>query len=306
MSVMSTSWLGALPSTPRCGSLLLPWSPHAPPGLLRTSAARHEALYSSAPARHGPARQRRPGGGTPPAGMRLRKRGPAAARAAPGPADVNSREEVVLLDLLLPPSPPAVALTLFDADATNHSGSSGGTPAAAPPHGLLVHHMQQSLGHLSMAAERWRPAGSGGDLRRQLTYDTTLSRSQRLLLPFGPAAVRNAEEQQLTEDGSGGLRLVSTVTSEGVPFADCFTNRLVWRLQPLGGRCTAEQAGGGSSRSSGAARSAALAPYTAGGSDHGTRLLLTARCVFHKRVIGPLRGQIEEQSLQASVRHRRW
>ncbi|PRW44947.1 squamosa promoter binding -like 5 [Chlorella sorokiniana] len=154
-----------------------------------------------------------------------------------------------------------------------------------------------------MTAEPWRPSGTGAGLRRQLRYDTPLSQRQRLLLPFGPAAVHNTEEQQLAEeDSSGGLRLISSVASEGVPFANCFTNRLEWRLLPLGSARSREaksRGGGGSSSSSGAAQLPALTPYIASGSlDSSTRLLLIAQCVFHKRVLGPLRGQIEEQSLQ--------
>ena len=285
---------------------LLPWRPQTLPRSTRKQSECAKALGSAdEPIAH-PGRLRRQGGsgGATQPGKQLRRRGPAAS-AASGAADVEcSEEEVVLLDLLLPAAPGAVSRALFAADAASVAGGGGSPSGDSPPpaarHGLLVHHMQQSLGHLNMAAQPWQPAGSGAGLQRRLCYDTPLTLPQRLLLPFGPAAVHNTEEQQLAEDGSGRLQVVSTVASQGVPFADRFTNRLVWRLLPLGG---GGRGGSSSSKVAGgeAARPAVLTPYTSGCSGASTRLLLTARCAFHRRVLGPLRGQIEEESLQASV-----
>ena len=316
MTILRPYTRGASRPTPQRAPPLLPWCSQALAGWLNKRGHCVHGIGSCTQLRAGPARPRRPGGtssgGAQPAARQPRRQAPAAAAAASGQTDGERSDEVVLLDMRLPAAPGAVGLVLFAAAAPSLAASCGvGSSSSdaltsAAPHGLLVHHMQQTLGDFNLAAERWQPSGGAAGLRRQLRYDTPLSRRQRLLLPFGRAAVHNTEEQQVAEEGSGGLRLVSTVSSEGVPFADCFTNRLVWRLLPLGGRGVPEQdgsSGSSSGSSSSAAQPAALTAYSGSSGDIGTRLLLTARCSFHKRVLGPLRGQIEEQSLQASVVH---
>ena len=164
----------------------------------------------------------------------------------------------MLLDLLAPAPPAAVAAALFG------HGSGGGL--------LLRLLSSEGVGCTAMAAGAWAP-GAGGAHARCVTYTKPLSRRQRLLLPLGPAAVPCSEEQRLAagaDAGAAGAVLVtSRVTSSGVPFADCFANHLEWRLEP------ADDAGG------------------------TTRLRLAARCTFHRPVLGPLRGQIEGESLQA-------
>lgn len=314
MTVLRPYTPGASRPTPQRAPLL-PWCPQALAGWRDKRDSRLHGSGSGAQLRAGPARPRHPGGTSSgaahPARRQPRRQAPVAAAAASGQPDVERSDEVVLLDMRLSAAPGAIGLVLFAAAAPSLAASCGVGSSSSDaltrtaPHGLLVHHMHQTLGSLNLAAERWQPSVGAAGLRRQLRYDTPLSRRQRLLLPFGPAAVHNIEEQQLMEDGSGGLQLVSTVSSEGVPFADCFTNRLVWRLLPLGGRGVTEHDGSSCSTSSAAQPAAFTAPavYSGSSNDIGTRLLLTARCSFHKRVLGPLRGQIEEQSLQASAAH---
>lgn len=175
----------------------------------------------------------------------------------------------MLLDLVLPAPPAAVAAAVFGSSALPASG------ASTADEGLLARFVTGSLGYRQLSAGAWETAathdGTASSSRR-LSYSTPLSPRQRLLLPFGPAAVACTDEQRLTAGGGSGdsVAVSSRCTSDGVPFADCFANQLEWRMEPTAGMAT--------------------------------RVLLSAACVFHRPVLGPLRGQIERESLQASER----
>lgn len=189
----------------------------------------------------------------------------AAAAAQPSsPSGDDDGTEALLLDLLLPAPPAAVAAAIFGSAALAPSGATQGDGD-----GLLARFFADSLGYLQLSAGAWQAAGEGAAATRRVAYASPLSPRQRLLLPFGPAAVACTDEQRLMHGSGGSVTVSSRCTSQGVPFADCFANRLEWRLEP-----------------------------GAGGT--ATRVLLSARCTFHRPVLGPLRGQIERESLQAS------
>lgn len=236
----------------------------------------------------------------------------------------------MVLDLLLPGVEPAtLALALFgwclpqvtpsrEAAVATSTGSSGG---------LLMWMMQHSLNCTEMTVEPWTattasssvgagrtpralstPAaggrGSGSDdgdvAARKVSYSMPLKPRQRLLLPLGPAAVPTREEQVLQALPGGGLEVRSRCTSTGVPFADCFANVLRWQLLPVndGGGSSGSSTGQGAEQQQ-AALALRPAGTSGGGSPLSTRLMLTASCHFHRPVLGPLRGQIERESLQA-------
>lgn len=183
---------------------------------------------------------------------------------------------------MLPAPPGAVCAAIFGAGSigANTSQAASSSSSSSDSQGLLPCFLVEELGCTGLAANPWLPSTTcDRDARRQrrLRYATPLSLRQRLLLPLGPAAVQNEEEQQAaaSSDGSGSIKVSCRVSSAGVPFADCFASYLLWQLAPA----PAGTGGGGSS---------------------STRLVLTASCTFHKPVLGPLRGQIEGESIQAS------
>lgn len=258
----------------------------------------------------------------------------ALVHASRGTTEHAAPDGSVVLDLLLPGvDPTALATTLFGCSPAEEGplGQAAAAVSDGSSDGLLIWLMQERLGCTDLAVEPWsitEPEGSGtssssgnptgvgapaagivdsctgssnsssnGSSRtianRVVKYSMPLSRRQRLLLPLGPAAVPNTEEQRLQALPGGGLQVLCRCTSTGVPFADCFTNLLDWQLLPADA-----DAGSGAGAASVAA---SLRPATRAGSSaqRSTRLLLTARCHFHRPVLGPLGGQIERGSLQA-------
>ncbi|KAL4448636.1 hypothetical protein ABPG75_005855 [Micractinium tetrahymenae] len=238
--------------------------------------------------------------------------------------------DAVVLDLLLPGvEPAAAAAALFgcclpEAAALGQAAAAAGNGSGA---GLLAQLMQQALGCTDLACEPWRVGEPGASSNssgspdpaaawaaaanstttagRAVRYSMSLSRRQRLLLPLGSAAVPNREEQRLQALPGGGLEVRCRCTSSGVPFADCFATLLHWQLLPAGGcagtGCSSASSRGlqpGQQRSAAALRPAGSGSSGGGGGTASTRLLLTARCHFHKPVLGPLRAQIERESLQ--------
>ena len=218
-------------------------------------------------------------------------------------AELPAKGQQLLLDLVLPgASPQAVWASLFGSVA-------GGSPAEQARHhqqpsqqqqpaqqqqpldtigerGLLAHFLEAGLGCTHLECVPWEPAGDdAGSRSRVLTYRTPLTPHQRLLLPLGPQALGNRDEQRVTACTDGGLEVRCSCSTAGVPFADCFTNQLRWRLLPLQGSGGGMQPGG---------------PAAAGlrHSGVGARVLLAARCSFHRSVPFPLKSQIERESLQ--------
>lgn len=211
----------------------------------------------------------------------------------------------MILDVILAKPPAQVCLAIFGS-ASLDGGSSGGD------RGLYAQFLEEERGCLGVSTQPWAPAGPAGTLRRVLRYSTQLSPRQRLLLPFGPAAVPNQEEQLLevqrslvsnpssngfssssiggSTGGTSAIHVSCTCTSSGVPFADAFTNELRWRLLPVPDAAATGEGGAGAGASG-------LTPMDAAGGG-STRLLVAAACRFTKPVIGPLKGQIEGESMQ--------
>jgi hypothetical protein len=231
----------------------------------------------------------------------------AAAGAQPEQPEQAEQLDELLLDLVLPAPPDMVCRAVFGAGSTA-SGSGDSSGSSQPTeHGLLVDCLQPAMGCTQVSVDQpWQPSSSSsGSSSRQrlLQYRTPLSARQRLLLPLGPRDVHNTEEQQALEQ-PGGIVVSIRCTSAGVPFADCFTNLLLWQLVPVAGEAAASNAGSDTGRvgSAAAAKSAAgLQPWSGSGT---TRVLLTADCRFHKSLLGPVRKQIERESMQASAGQR--
>ena len=290
-------------------------------------ARRHAACSVAAP-KHAPVALRQPrlasGGSRRHCRLPLRAAASAAAVAAAGaqPEQPEQAEQLdeLLLDLVLPAPPDVVCRAVFGAGSTA-SGSGDSSGSSQPTeHGLLVDCLQPAMGCTQVSVDQpWQPSssssGSSGSSssgssssgsssrQRLLQYRTPLSARQRLLLPLGPRDVHNTEEQQALEQ-PGGIVVSIRCTSAGVPFADCFTNLLLWQLVPVAGEAAASNAGSDTGRvgSAAAAESAAgLQPWSGSGT---TRVLLTADCRFHKSLLGPVRKQIERESMQASAGQR--
>jgi hypothetical protein len=207
-----------------------------------------------------------------------------------------------------------VCRAIFGAGSTA-SGSGNWQPTE---HGLLVDCLQPAMGCTQVSVDQpWHSSTSGsgsssgssnGARQRQLQYCTPLSARQRLLLPLGPRDVHNTEEQQALQQ-PGGIAVSVRCSSEGVPFVSCFNNFLLWQLVPEAAEAAASSTGnasrsGGSPAAAGSA--AGLQPWSgSGGGSGASRVLLTADCRFHKPVLGPVRKQIQRESMQARAGQRR-
>lgn len=206
---------------------------------------------------------------------------PRQARVRPSQAASQQAEQhgAVVLDLLLPGiEPAALAAALFGCCLPRETppGQAAATSSGSSSSGLLVRLMQHHLGCTDLAVGPWSIADPGGGstkgspstagtsaassssdgssssaivAERIVQYSMPLSRRQRLLLPLGPAAVPNREEQVLRALPGGALEARCRCTSAGVPFADCFDNLLHWQLLPAGASDSSGSGCGGSAAS---------------------------------------------------------
>ncbi|KAI7835596.1 hypothetical protein COHA_010517 [Chlorella ohadii] len=123
----------------------------------------------------------------------------------------------------------------------------------------LLADFHQQLGDLDISISPWRQKD---DVRRRVMRYTTPLKN-----PLGPRQARNTEVLEAVQLTGQGFTLRARCTSEGVPFASCFANHVQWVATPHG--------------------------------THSSRLVVTGECRFHSPVWGPLKGQIERESIKS-------
>lgn len=123
----------------------------------------------------------------------------------------------------------------------------------------LLSDFHQQLGDLAVSVSPWREKDDGMP-RRVLKYTTPLNNR------LGPRQACNTEVLEAAELAACGFWLRACATSEGVPFSTCFANHIQWVAVPHG--------------------------------THSSRLVVSGECRFHSPVWGPLKGQIERESIK--------
>jgi hypothetical protein len=194
----------------------------------------------------------------------LHHRGPDEASEAPAATDQDEGEEVSL-ELPAPakgsaqlPFPAPPPLKAVLLDVELPISLAALWLAMFHNNSSLLANFHQDLGDLDISISPWRQKD---DVRRRvLRYTTPLKN------PLGPRQARNTEVLEAAQLSGQGFTLRARCTSEGVPFASCFANHVQWVATPHGA--------------------------------HSSRLVVTGECRFHSPVWGPLKGQIERESIK--------
>ncbi|PSC69072.1 GRAM domain-containing 1B-like [Micractinium conductrix] len=187
--------------------------------------------------------------------------------AAPAPADQDEGEEV---DVELPaapkvlqlPFPEPASLKAVLLDVTVPLSLAALWLALFSNSASLFEDFHRHLGDLDVAVSGWRQKEGGK--RRVLRYTTPLRN------PLGPRQARNTEVVEAGHLGAFGFFLRARCASEGVPFAAAFANHVQWVATAEG--------------------------------PHTCRLVVTGECHFHSPVWGPLKGQIERESVKGMAK----
>ncbi|KAL4457399.1 hypothetical protein ABPG75_012264 [Micractinium tetrahymenae] len=197
----------------------------------------------------------------------LAKLRPPRAEPEPAPEEQDEGEEV---DLELPAGgkgagftpPPPLKATLLD--VTLPLSLAAVWLALFRGSSAMLADFHQQLGDLAVTISPWHRQKDGSPPRRLLKYTTPLTNR------LGPRQALNTEVLEAASLSPSGFSLSAKCTSEGVPFASSFANHVQWVATPHG--------------------------------THLCRLVITGECRFHSPVWGPLKGQIERESLKGMAK----